>query len=52
MEHQAEALEAQLTQTRQVLERVEEGKRRLRDLVMSVRQEPSDSSGCRRSSKG
>jgi hypothetical protein len=46
LEHQAEALEAQLTQTReQVLERVEEGKRRLRDLVMSVRQELSDSPG-------
>lgn len=44
LEHQAEALEAQLTQTReQVLERVEEGKRQLRDLVASVREELSDS---------
>ncbi len=44
LEHQAEALEAQLTQTReQVLERVEEGKRQLRDLVGSVREELSDS---------
>ena len=44
LEHQAEALEAQLTQTReQVLDRLEEGKRQLRDLVTSVRQELSDS---------
>lgn len=44
LEHQAEALEAQLTQTReQVVDRLEEGKRQLRDLVGSVRQELSDS---------
>ncbi len=42
LEHQAEALEAQLTQTReQVLERVEVGKRQRRDLVTSVWQELS-----------
>ena len=46
LEHQAEALEAQLTQTReQVLERVEEGKRQLRELVTSVRNELSASPG-------
>ncbi len=46
LEHQAAALEAQLTQTReQVLERVEMGKRQLRDLLTSVWQELSASPG-------
>lgn len=44
LEHQAAALEAQLTQTRaQALERIEEGKQQLRELVTSVRNELSAS---------
>lgn len=44
LEHQAAVLEAQLTQTRaQALERIEEGKQQLRELVTSVRNELSAS---------